>query len=187
MVFYVASTTFACGESQCKYLEVSPNSSEQLHWGAALNILGCYGLGSTTGNLDCTWYSIYSGSSQSGLRTNSKAIGMGLANTNQIYARLTTEGRALASTYAAGYAYDYSRTVGGVTFNDWYLPSEFEWTEMWKQRVIIGDLRNADYWTSSEADADDFRHIYAGNGGFHTNGHSKRDWTRYVRPIRAFG
>ena len=186
-VFYVAPTTFACGESQCKYLELSPSSSEQLHWGSALNILGCYGSGSTTGNLNCVSNSIYSGSSQVSLRTAAKAIGMGLANTNQIYARLTTAGGAAASDYAAGYAYSYSTTVGGATFDDWYLPSEYEWTELWRNRAVIGDLRSSDYWTSSEADADDFRHIYAGNGGFHTNGYSKRDWTRYVRPIRAFG
>jgi hypothetical protein len=186
-VFYVAPTTFACGDSRCKYLEVSPSSSERLHWGAPLNILGCYGSGSTTGNLNCTSNSIYSGSSQSSSRTAAKEIGMGLANTNQIYARLTTAGGAAAADYAAGYAYSYSTTVGSTTFEDWYLPAEYEWTQLYLNRTSIGGLSSADYWTSSEADADDFRHIYAGNGGFHTNGQSKRDWTRYVRPIRAFG
>ena len=186
-VFYVAPTTFACGENQCKYLEVSPSAAEQLRWGTPLNSLGCFALNSTTGNQNCNTNSIYSGSTQGSSRTAAKEIGMGFANTNQIYARVTTAGGVAANDYAAGYAYSYSTTVGSTTFEDWYLPAEYEWTQLYANRTYIGGLLSADYWTSSEADPDDFRHIYAGNGGFHTNSQSKRDWTRYVRPIRAFG
>ena len=186
-VFYVAPTTFTCGTNQCKYLEVSPSAAEQLHWGTPLNSLGCFASNSTTGNQNCNTNSIYSGSTQGSSRTAAKAIGMGLANTNQIYARVTTAGGAAANDYAAGYAYSYSTTVGSTTFEDWYLPAEYEWTQLYANRTSIGGLLSADYWTSSEEDQDDFRHIHANGGAFHTNGYSKRDWTRYVRPIRAFG
>jgi hypothetical protein len=148
--------------------------------------MACYANNSTTGDKDCSVNSIYSGSSQSSSRLAAYLIGRGLANTNQIYARLTTAGGSSSSTYAAGVAYDYSTTVSGATFTDWYLPSEDELREMWVNRSRIGDLPPVDYWTSTEADPDDFRHMYAGDGSFYTNGYSKSDRTRKVRPIRAF-
>jgi LysM repeat protein len=189
-VFYVAPTTFTCGanlELTCKYLEASPIAYDSETWAfSATSALACYTEGSTTGTSDCRYNSIYSGTSASQSSSRSAAYGMGrgLANTNQIYARLTTAGGSLASSYAAGIAYDYSTTVSGTTFTDWYLPSQDELSQMWTNRSSIGGLPNADYWTSTEADPNDFRHMFAGT--FHTNSGSKSDWTRKVRPIRAF-
>lgn len=189
-VFYVAPTTFTCGanlELSCKYLEASPIAYNSETWAfSATSALACYTEGSTTGTSDCRYNSIYSGTSASQSSSRSAAYGMGrgLANTNQIYARLTTAGGSLASSYAAGIAYDYSTTVSGTTFTDWYLPSQDELSQMWINRSSIGELPNADFWTSTEADPNDFRHMFAGT--FHTNSGSKSDWTRKVRPIRAF-
>ena len=189
-VFYVAPTTFTCGanlELTCKYLEASPIAYNSETWAfSATSALACYTEGSTTGTSDCRYNSIYSGTSASQSSSRSAAYGMGrgLANTNQIYARLTTAGGSLASSYAAGIAYDYSTTVSGTTFTDWYLPSQDELSQMWINRSSIGELPNADFWTSTEADPNDFRHMFAGT--FHTNSGSKSDWTRKVRPIRAF-
>ena len=189
-VFYVAPTTFTCGanlELTCKYLEASPIAYNSETWAfSATSALACYTEGSTTGTSDCRYNSIYSGTSASQSSSRSAAYGMGrgLANTNQIYARLTTAGGSLASSYAAGIAYDYSTTVSGTTFTDWYLPSQDELSQMWTNRSSIGELPNADFWTSTEADPNDFRHMFAGT--FHTNSGSKSDWTRKVRPIRAF-
>jgi hypothetical protein len=53
---------------------------------------------------------------------------MGMANTNQIYSRLTTVGGAATSTYAAGIAWAYSNN--GKT--DWYMPSKDELHAMCK-------------------------------------------------------
>ena len=189
-VFYVAPTTFTCGanlELTCKYLEASPiaYNSETLVNGAT-SALACYETNSTTGTSDCRKNSIYSGSSQSSSRLSAYSIGSGLANTNQIYARLTTAGGSSSSTYAAGVAYDYSTTVSGTTFTDWYLPSENEIKEMCNNKSHIGNMPGADFWTSTEADADDFRHLSSGSCQFHTNNQSKSDRTRKVRPIRAF-
>jgi hypothetical protein len=189
-VFYVATTTFTCGanlELTCKYLEASPIAYDSETWAfSATSALACYAVGSTTGTSDCRYNSIYSGTSseQGSSRTAAYGIGRGLANTNQIYARLTTAGGSSSASYAAGIAYDYSTTVSGTAFTDWYLPSQDELSQMWTNRSSIGGLPNADYWTSTEADPDDFRHMFAGT--FHTNSGSKSDWTRKVRPIRAF-
>jgi hypothetical protein len=190
-VFYVAPTTFTCGanlELTCKYLEASPIAyNSEILVKSATSAMACYAYNSTTGTSNCINNSIYSGTTQGSSRSAAYAIGSGLANTNQIYARLTTAGGSSSSTYAAGVAYDYSTTVSGTTFTDWYLPSENEIAQMCINKTYIGGMPADDYWTSTEADEDDFRHLYSDSRcGFHTNTASKSDRTRKVRPIRAF-
>jgi len=53
--------------------------------------------------------------------------------------------------FAAKVCADYSVTVGGVTYGDWYLPSKYELNLLYQQRTVVGGLANNNYWSSTEA------------------------------------
>jgi hypothetical protein len=196
-VFYVASANFTstgsdCGTA-CKYLEAAPaDQSAGIVW--ATTAAFCYNDGGTTDNNDCQTNSIYSGdtTAQAASRTAATAIGMGMANTNQVHARLTTAGGASTSTYAAGIAFAF--TNNGKT--DWHLPSKDELNQLYNERVTVGGFSDVAYWSSSELDnfPGEARSQLFGP----RNGQGSQDWTNkstttpspyvvYVRPVRAFG
>ena len=76
------------------------------------------------------------------------AIGTGLANTNAI---ITSQGGTAGSyTYAAGICTDYSVTEGGVTYDDWYLPSKDELNKLYISKYVVGNISTAFYWSSTE-------------------------------------
>ncbi len=207
-VFYVradggtfTSTGSDCGTA-CKYLEAAPtDQSAGIVW--ATTAAFCYNDGGTTSNNSCQTNSIYSEgtTAQAASRTAATAIGKGMANTNQVHARLTTAGSALTNTYASGIAFAYEN--GGKT--DWHLPSKDELNQMCKwQRgvawisdatVCTGGILNSgrgasgfstvSYWSSSEDAGSNAWAQFFGNGN-QTNS-SKSNNTIYVRPVRAFG
>jgi len=76
------------------------------------------------------------------------AIGTGLANTNAIIA--SQGGTAGSYTYAAGICADYSVTEGGVTYDDWYLPSKDELNKLYISKYVVGNISTAFYWSSTE-------------------------------------
>jgi hypothetical protein len=77
------------------------------------------------------------------------ALGTGLANTNAI---ITSQGGTAGSyAYAAGICADYSVTEGGVTYDDWYLPSKDELNLLYIERATVGGFTNS-YWSSTEDD-----------------------------------
>ena len=197
IVFYVASANFTstgsdCGTA-CKYLEAAPaDQSAGIVW--ATTAAFCYNDGGTTDNNSCQTNSIYSGdtTAQAASRTAATAIGMGMANTNQVHARLTTAGGASTSTYAAGIAFAF--TNNGKT--DWHLPSKDELNQLYNERVTVGGFSDVAYWSSSELDnfPGEARSQLFGP----RNGQGSQDWTNkstttpspyvvYVRPVRAFG
>ena len=209
VVFYVqasggtfTSTGSDCGTA-CKYLEAAPSDqSSGIVW--ATTTAFCYNSGSTTETNSCQSNSIYSGDStaQAASRTAATAIGKGMANTNQIHARLTTAGGAATNTYAAGIAYAYVNN--GKT--DWHLPSKDELNQMCKwQRGVAwtsdatvctgGTLNSAtwgatgfssgSYWSSSEWTAVVSAWRQSFDGGVQGSGLRYNPYS--VRPVRAFG
>ena len=215
IVFYVSATNFTSTGSDCnttcKYFEAAPtDQSINIVW--ATTAAFCYTNGQTVGPgiSDCQRNSIYSGTgaAQVASRIAGQAIGMGMANTNQIYARVSNgggAGGALTNTYAAGIAFAYENN--GKT--DWHLPSRDELNQMCKwQRgqewVSDATLCNETgavnsgpgatgftgraeslYWRSDE-NAD----FIAGLQDFQTGGRAdlaKDVAGRFVRPARAFG
>jgi len=203
IVFYVAGSNFTSTGSDCntacKYLEAAPaDQSASIVW--ATTAAFCYADGSNAGTSNCQENSIYSNTAgQDDSRTAATAIGMGIANTNQIYARLTTAGSAATATYAAGIAWAYSN--GGKT--DWHLPSKDELNELCKYAKNTGQAAGAAtvcsggsaatargfsaayYWSSSEFPASDARNQDFSSGAQDRN--VKASEGVYVRPVRAFG
>ena len=203
-VFYVHSSgTFSCGAtvtSTCKYLEAAPaDASGDIAW--ATTAAACYNAGSSSSNNDCQANSVYSGdaTAQGNSRTASQALGMGLANTNQIYSRLTTAGSAAAADYAAGVAWAY--TNGGKS--DWFLPSMDELNEMCKYARNTGQAAGAatvctggsdptargfssDNYGSSTENSANIARLHSFVNGANGTGFKNFAFFR-VRPIRAFG
>jgi hypothetical protein len=208
-VFYVSATNFTSTGSDCnttcKYLEAAPtDQSNSIVW--ATTAAGCYNNDGTSSTTNCQGGSVYSGdaTAQSVAADAGFAIGMGMANTNQIYSRLTTVGAAGTNTYAAGLAWAY--TNNGK--NDWYLPSYREINELCKYArtqttgntatdcANTGTLRTGfsavEYYSSSEYFCCG---LASGNAWFQNfgNGHLWRDngggkaGTDSVRSIRAVG
>ena len=167
----------------------------------------CYAALSDSGTSDCQTNSIYSNSAnQSTSRTAATAIGMGMANTNQIYARVSNNGGAggaATNTYAAGVAWAYSND--GMT--DWFLPSKNELNQLckwnrgvaWTSDATVctgGTLNSATFGASSNGfssstylSSSEFSATYAWSQYFVDGGaagYLKNSGT-VLRPVRAFG
>jgi hypothetical protein len=88
-----------------------------------------------------------------GTLTNTIAIangvGAGKANTAAVIA---SQGAGDWTTYAARICNEYSVTVGGVTYGDWYLPSIFELNLLYLQKNVVGGFYPTWYWSSNEND-----------------------------------
>jgi hypothetical protein len=207
IVFYVSAANFTSTGSDCnttcKYLEAAPaDQSTGIVW--ATTAAFCYLNASNEGASDCQANSIYSlAAGQDASRIASRAIGKGMANTNQIYARVSNgggAGGASTSTYAAGIAYAYAHS-GKI---DWHLPSLGELNELCKYArtqttgntatacAATGPLRTsfsaADYWSSSELIPSFAEYQEFDRGP--TNADPKNATVNgpfYVRPVRAFG
>jgi hypothetical protein len=78
--------------------------------------------------------------------------GAGLANIDKIIA-LHTSGTNITS-FAAKICADYSITVKGTTYDDWYLPSKKEMSLLVQQKDKVGGFDRDYYWTSNESDID---------------------------------
>ena len=119
----------------------------------------------------------------SSTRARADGLGAGKANTAIIIAN---QGDLGGTAYAAMVCNEYSVTVAGVTYADWYLPSHKELGLLYYQKIagIVGGMSNAYYWSSTEGNDSNAASVYLGPGismvdTFKTN-------SFYVRAIRAF-
>jgi len=106
------------------------------------------------------------------------AIGTGLTNTNAIIA---AQG---SGSYAAQLCADYTVTVGGNTYNDWFLPSKDELNQLYVNRAAIGGFTERSYWSSTEYTSTFAWRQYFIYGYHYTD--DKFYNTIYVRAVRAF-
>jgi hypothetical protein len=193
IIFYVASTPFACGPTRsaaCTYLEAAPAL-----WNGDV-------AETTRRWADPSHQSSSVGSAGSPETATATAVGWGYSNTRAIISQGNTD----TATSAAALADSHTVTVGGVVIADWHLPSQDELNQMCKwQRGITGDdLTNLStvctggtlnsgvgaagfegvvYWPSTEADSLRAQLQNFFNGDQYAN--PKFDLNR-VRPIRAF-
>jgi hypothetical protein len=122
------------------------------------------------------WY----GGTNTNTRARADGVGAGLKNTAIIIAN---QGPVDGNEFAATVCNEYSVTVDGVTYGDWYLPSNYELNLLYIQKEVVGGFSGVVYWSSTEnTDVSAwFRH-------FGTGGHlfTAKSNTYHVRAIRAF-
>ncbi len=120
----------------------------------------------------------------SGSFTNTMAfadgVGAGKANTAIIIAN---QGYGDGATYAARICNEYSVTVDGVTYGDWYLPSKYELNLLYLQKSMVGGFVNNHYWSSTEINSDTAWDQLFGSG---SQSNFNKTNAGYVRAVRAF-
>ena len=107
------------------------------------------------------------------------ALGTGSENTTLI---ISAQGNT--GTYAAKACADYSVTVDGVTYDDWYLPSNNELNELHSARDVIPAFKpyNYLYWSSTEYDSNNAWVWYTNTIIWGID----KKWSYAVRAIRSF-
>ena len=85
--------------------------------------------------------------------------------------------------FAAKVCADYSVTVSGVTYGDWYLPSKYELNLLYLQKVAVGGFASAYYWSSTENNNNNAWIQNFDNGNQNNN---NKNNTNYVRAVRDF-
>lgn len=136
---------------------------------------------------------VFSGSRRDG-------VGLGKSNTEKIVEKMDIDGLAYSvygnnkttEKYAAKECMDYSIVNDGITFDDWFLPSDDELYHMLKNLGVneIGlfdAVEYSGYWSSTEYD-----YRYSGGKTLYRYNPSssssfyQRDRKLNVRPVRYF-
>ena len=114
--------------------------------------------------------------------TSGDGLNAGAMNTAIIIATQMADNQN--GNFAAKVCADYSVTVGGITYGDWYLPSKHELNLLYLEEDVFGGLDNYFYWSSSEYDANHawYQDFYSGEQNYI---HLKNLGMR-VRAVRAF-
>jgi beta-xylosidase len=123
------------------------------------------------------WY----GGSYTNTCARADGVGAGKANTAIIIAN---QGSIDGNAFAATLCNEYSVTVGGVTYSDWYLPSKFELNLLRLQKDVVGGIANGHlYWSSTEASHSSawYQNLWDGWQNYSGKANPGR-----VRAIRAF-
>ena len=116
----------------------------------------------------------------------SASIGQGQTNTTAMMNQVGYTGGA------AAVCNDYSITVNGIIYNDWFLPSKDELNQMYEHKAAINTTASANsgsnfwddyYWSSTEDDNGDAWIQVFYNGRQDNDG---KYYTNYVRAVRAF-
>ncbi len=113
--------------------------------------------------------------------TTGDGLYAGKMNTAMIIATQIADNQT--GNFAAKVCADYSVTVGGVTYGDWYLPSKYELNLLYLQKTAVGGFANTYYWSSTEY-GNYNAWVQSFGNGYQTNLGKLSPY--YVRPIRAF-
>jgi hypothetical protein len=109
-------------------------------------------------------------------------LGAGAMNTAMIVATQMADNQT--GNFAAKVCADYSVTVGGVTYGDWYLPSYYELNLLIIQKVAVGGFADDFYWSSTEYGPSSAYPLWFGfSGPSHSN---SKIGNFLVRGVRAF-
>ena len=171
-IFYIATAAFSCGAdgtSWCTFLEAAPSA-----WNTGTDPSRTFAQSSPV-----NYQSTLVNNPTSPQTATATAIGSGYSNTRAI----VLQGNTNTSTSAAALSDSYTVTIGGVVFDDWYLPSRLELTQLHSQRTVLTGFGSHNYWSSSAYNA--FGVWIRDFSGTFEGGLDKSN-TAYVRPIRSF-
>ena len=121
------------------------------------------------------------------------SIGTGQTNTTAMTSQVGYTGGA------SKVCNDYTTTVNGITYNDWFLPSKDGLNQMYVHKAVINTAATADgvggavfsynnsryYWSSTEAGSNDAWCQYFFNIANSQN-QPEKSFSHYVRAVRAF-
>ncbi len=113
--------------------------------------------------------------------TTGDGLGAGAMNTALIIAAQLPDNQT--GTFPAKVCADYSVTVGGITYGDWYLPSKYELYLLSLEKNKVGNFGNEYYWSSTELN-NNSAWIQGINYGYQYN--VTKNYNYYVRAVRAF-
>jgi len=115
--------------------------------------------------------------------TTGDGLYAGAMNTAMIVATQMSDNQT--GNFAAKVCADYSVTVGGVTYGDWYLPSKHELNLLYVNlhTQSLGGFASAAYWSSSEFDSSYAWAQYFASG---VQDYYWKGYPYYVRAVRAF-
>ena len=183
VVFYVASTAFACGAnraSTCNYLESAPNlwnPDSKISCKAATGT-SCGGSVQETSDFSSTGlgfpWCTGSGGTGNVNGANMQYIGAGFANTT-----------AMLPVCNPGDAGNVARSYTGGGLTDWSLAStdELRTLYFYDNRAAIGGFNSGWYWSSSQNGATSMSQNFGSTG---QTLYVSKSTTYGVRPIRAF-
>ena len=169
-VFYISAGGFACGptlSSNCNYLELAPYP-----WGGNADPTRMCAQ-SAYQNID-----IGSGGGDTAAATT---IGWGYRNTLAIIAQGNTD----STLAAAPLARTYQPTVNGITYSDWFLPSQDEASMIYRNKSAAGLTYISGFWTSTSVASGTCRYVSNSFVDPFWSGATKGVYYQ-VRPIRAF-
>ncbi|MBN2669393.1 MAG: hypothetical protein JXR60_09195 [Bacteroidales bacterium] len=81
--------------------------------------------------------------------TTGDGLYAGAMNTTMIIATQMADNQM--GNFAAKICADYSVTVSGITYGDWYLPSKYELNLLYLQKTTVGGISSDIYWSSTES------------------------------------
>jgi hypothetical protein len=126
------------------------------------------------------WY----GGSNTNTCARGDGVGAGLKNTAIIIAN---QGPVDGATFAARICNEYSVTVAGVSYGDWYLPSKHELNLLYLKRAVFTGFGGGNYWSSTEIDTSTaWVQIFANGIGSGIQINGNKSTTYYVRAVRSF-
>jgi hypothetical protein len=196
IIFYISPTDFNCGPeltAKCKYLEAAPTN-----WNGGVE--NPYIPWAQSTPIDYRLTTVNNATSPQ--TATATAIGSGYANTLAAW----NQGNKTSTTSAIASAYNHTVTVNGVVFDDWYLGSKDEVTQMgkWvKNNPWVSDATQWGYqdtkntgpgakgftkwnWSSSEVTGTGKIWIAYFDGNYWADAYGKRETDTTFRPIRAF-
>jgi hypothetical protein len=126
------------------------------------------------------WY----GGSNTPTCARGDGMGAGLKNTAII---ISNQGPVDGGTFAARICNEYTVTVGGVNYGDWYLPSKFELNLLYLQKTVVGGFASNLYWSSTEASSDNaWAQSFVDGFKYSYDKGNRQYGMLYVRAVRAF-
>jgi hypothetical protein len=114
--------------------------------------------------------------------THARADGIGAGKANTVII-IASQGASQEPPFAATFCNEYSVTIDGVTYGDWYLPSKYELNMLYMQKDVVGGFSSTHYWSSTEDYMGDAWKQEFSNG---MQDHIAKIAPNNVRAVRAF-